>query len=133
MVKVINGKNVNIPDDEIENMIDMLGISQEEAIKTWMEDEGYEVNKAVEELTAKAKENRITATIHKANKGTREKTKRVRKEDPDKENLISWLADFLKDNVSVENLEITNVGKLIEFSYLDNDYKLDLIKKRTKK
>ena len=46
---------------------------------------------------------------------------------------MDWIANFLKDNVSVENLEITNKGKLIEFEYLGNKYKLDLVKRRPAK
>ena len=127
-VKVGN-KEVNINDKEIDKLVDTLGISVDEAIQTILEDNGYEVNEEVERLTKQAKDNKITATIHGAQK-VRTKREVVRKEDPDKENLVDWIANFLKNNVSVENLEITNKGKLIEFEYLGNKYKLDLVKRR---
>lgn len=130
-VKVGN-KEVNINDKEIDKLVDTLGISVGEAIQTILEDNGYEVNEEVERLTKQAKDNKITATIHGAQK-VRTKREVVRKEDPDKENLVAWIANFLKDNVSVENLEITNKGKLIEFEYLGNKYKLDLVKRRPAK
>lgn len=130
-VKVGN-KEVNINDKEIDKLVDTLGISVDEAIQTILEDNGYEVNEEVERLTKQAKDNKITATIHGAQK-IRTKREVVRKEDPDKENLVAWIANFLKDNVSVENLEITNKGKLIEFEYLGNKYKLDLVKRRPAK
>lgn len=130
-VKVGN-KEVNINDKEIDKLVDTLGISVDEAIQTILEDNGYEVNEEVERLTKQAKDNKITATIHRAQK-VRTKREVVRKEDPDKENLVDWIANFLKDNVSVENLEITNKGKLIEFEYLGNKYKLDLVKRRPAK
>ena len=130
-VKVGN-KEVNINDKEIDKLVDTLGISVDEAIQTILEDNGYEVNEEVERLTKQAKDNKITATIHGAQK-VRTKREVVRKEDPDKENLVDWIAIFLKDNVSVENLEITNKGKLIEFEYLGNKYKLDLVKRRPAK
>lgn len=130
-VKVGN-KEVNINDKEIDKLVDTLGISVDEAIQTILEDNGYEVNEEVERLTKQAKDNKITATIHGAQK-VRTKREVVRKEDPDKENLVAWIANFLKDNVSVENLEITNKGKLIEFEYLGNKYKLDLVKRRPAK
>ena len=130
-VKVGN-KEVNINDKEIDKLVDTLGISVDEAIQTILEDNGYEVNEEVERLTKQAKDNKITATIHGAQK-IRTKREVVRKEDPDKENLVDWIANFLKDNVSVENLEITNKGKLIEFEYLGNKYKLDLVKRRPAK
>lgn len=130
-VKVGN-KEVNINDKEIDKLVDTLRISVDEAIQTILEDNGYEVNEEVERLTKQAKDNKITATIHGAQK-VRTKREVVRKEDPDKENLVAWIANFLKDNVSVENLEITNKGKLIEFEYLGNKYKLDLVKRRPAK
>lgn len=130
-VKVGN-KEVNINDKEIDKLVDTLEISVDEAIQTILEDNGYEVNEEVERLTKQAKDNKITATIHGAQK-VRTKREVVRKEDPDKENLVDWIANFLKDNVSVENLEITNKGKLIEFEYLGNKYKLDLVKRRPAK
>lgn len=130
-VKVGN-KEVNINDKEIDKLVNTLGISVDEAIQTILEDNGYEVNEEVERLTKQAKDNKITATIHGAQK-VRTKREVVRKEDPDKENLVDWIANFLKDNVSVENLEITNKGKLIEFEYLGNKYKLDLVKRRPAK
>lgn len=130
-VKVGN-KEVNINDKEIDKLVDTLGISVDEAIQTILEDNGYEVNEEVERLTKQAKDNKITATIHGAQK-VRTKREVVRKEDPDKENLVAWIANFLKDNISVENLEITNKGKLIEFEYLGNKYKLDLVKRRPAK
>lgn len=130
-VKVGN-KEVNINDKEIDKLVDTLEISVDEAIQTILEDNGYEVNEEVERLTKQAKDNKITATIHGAQK-VRTKREVVRKEDPDKENLVAWIANFLKDNVSVENLEITNKGKLIEFEYLGNKYKLDLVKRRPAK
>lgn len=130
-VKVGN-KEVNINDKEIDKLVDTLGISVDKAIQTILEDNGYEVNEEVERLTKQAKDNKITATIHGAQK-VRTKREVVRKEDPDKENLVDWIANFLKDNVSVENLEITNKGKLIEFEYLGNKYKLDLVKRRPAK
>lgn len=130
-VKVGN-KEVNINDKEIDKLVDTFGISVGEAIQTILEDNGYEVNEEVERLTKQAKDNKITATIHGAQK-VRTKREVVRKEDPDKENLVAWIANFLKDNVSVENLEITNKGKLIEFEYLGNKYKLDLVKRRPAK
>lgn len=132
MIVKVNDKDIKINDKEIEKLVDTLGISQEEAIQVWLEDNDYEVNEEVEKLTKQAKDNKITATIHGAQK-VRTKREVTRKEDPDKENLIEWIANFLESNVSVENLEVTNKGKLIEFEYLGNKYKLDLVKRRPAK
>ena len=62
--KLENGKTVDIKDEELDNLCEKLDISLNDAIQLWLEDNGYEVNEEVEELTKKAKENRVTATVH---------------------------------------------------------------------
>ena len=66
----LNGKNINIPDADIERSMKSLELTKEEAIQVWLEDEGYLENEEQEELERKAKENRITATIHHRNDST---------------------------------------------------------------
>ncbi len=124
-----NGKNVRIPDAEIEKNMKLLGISHDEAIQMWLEDEGYLENEVVEELTAKAKENKISHEA-KADK-PRKSVKRERKPDEEKENLIEILYNCLKD--SGFDAEITNKAKIIEFKVGEQSYKLDLIRKRQPK
>ncbi len=124
-----NGKNIRIPDSEINKNMKLLNLSQDEAIQMWLEDEGYLENEVVEELTAKAKENKISHEA-KSNK-PRKNTKRERKPDEEKENLIKILSDCLK-NAGFE-AEIVNKSKIIEFNVGDNHYKLDLIKQRPPK
>ncbi len=36
-----NGKTINIPDAELEKSMKLLGLSKEEAIEMYLEDEGY--------------------------------------------------------------------------------------------
>lgn len=130
MIVNVNGKDINVNEKEVNKLVEVLGISEEEAIQTWLEDNDYEVNEEVMELTKKAKENKITATIHGAQK-VRVKKEVVRKEDPDKEWLIEQLADTLgKLGISYE---VTNIGKIIEFEYNNNSYKIDLVKRRPAK
>lgn len=130
MIIKIKDKDINISDKEIDKLVDTLGISVEEAIQIWLEDNDYEVNEEVERLTKQAKDNKITATIHGAQK-VRTKREVVRKEDPDKEWLIQQLADTLgKLGISYE---VTNIGKIIEFEYNNNNYKIDLVKRRPAK
>lgn len=129
-----NGKQVKIPDSEIANNMKVLELTKEEAIQMWLEDEGYEENEEQEQLTQKAKENKITATIHDAQSDTAQKKGRKkgeRKEDPDKEMIISELSGFLGN--LVENVQVLNVGKLISFSFNGENYELDLKKKRKPK
>lgn len=125
----LNGKAIRIPDTEIEKSMKVLGISRDEAIQLWLEDEGYIENAEVEELTAKAKENKVS---HEAKADKPRKTvKKERKPDEEKENLIEILANCLK-NAGFE-VEITNKSKIIEFNVSGNHYKLDLIKQRPPK
>ena len=125
----LNGKSIRIPDAEIEKSMKLLKLSKDEAIQMWLEDEGYLENEVVEELTKKAKENKINHEA-KADK-PRKAVKRERKPDEEKENLIEMLADCLK-NAGFDT-KITNKSKIIEFNVGENHYKLDLIKQRPPK
>ena len=128
----LNGKNIRIPDAEIDKNSRLLGITREEAIQMYLEDEGYVENEQtayVEELTKKAKEAKIS---HDAkSEKPRKQVKRERKPDEEKENLIEILANAL----IAEGFEakVTNKSKIIEFNVGDNHYKLDLIKQRPPK
>lgn len=110
----LNEKEINIPDDVIDNYVDTLELSIDEAIQMFLEEEGYLENQEVERLTKQAKDNRITATIHKA-KADKPKAKKEieRKADPVKEDIIQILAKSLEGTAT--NINITNIGKIIEF------------------
>ena len=128
-----NGKNIRIPDADIERSMKTLDLTKEEAIQVWLEDEGYLENEEQEELCKKAKENRITATIHEASAINKKKTQRerVRKENPTKEMVIAEIAKILP-NFS-ENVQVLNIGKLISFTIGENTYEIDLKQKRKPK
>lgn len=129
MVYNFKGKNITIPDSEIQICIKNLGITKDEAIKMFLEDNGYLENEEVEQLTKKAKENKAVQHKAKAEKGEKKEVKRERKPDEEKEMLIQFLFEALKKY----NPTIANRTKLIEFSVNGNEYKLDLIKKRKEK
>lgn len=130
MIYELNGKNIRIPDEEIKKNMQILEISQDEAIQMYLEDEGYLENEIVKELTRKAKENGTAKVKAKSDK-VRKPVKRERKPDEEKEKIIEILQNALKNAGIVA--EITNKSKIIEFSIENNHYKLDLIKKRPKK
>lgn len=130
----LDGKNINIPDADIERSMKSLDLTKEEAIQVWLEDEGYLENEEQEELEKKAKKNRITATIHQASaKPAYKKTQKERthKENPTKEMVIREIAAVLPK--FAEDIEILNVGKLIAFRIGDENYEIDLKQKRKKK
>lgn len=128
-----NGKNIRIPDADIERSMKTLDLTKEEAIQVWLEDEGYLENEEQEELCKKAKENRITATIHEASAINKKKTQRerVRKENPTKEMVIAEIAKILPN--FAENVQVLNIGKLISFTIGENTYEIDLKQKRKPK
>ena len=126
MLYNFNGKNIRIPDATIENNMKVLEISKDEAIQMWLEDEGYLENAEVEELTAKAKDNKINHEA-KADK-PRKKTERVRKVDEEKKHLLNLLISAIDGNIK----EIKNEAEF-SFSYNENEYSVKLIKHRPPK
>lgn len=132
-----NGKVKRIPMAEINKLMQFLQLSKDEAIQVYLEDEGDLINEEQEALEAKAKENRITATIHqaKAKPEYKEKTQseRVKKDDKVKENIITQLAQTLEGIAGVDKIEIVNNTKLITFSIGEENFKLDLIRHGARK
>lgn len=131
--KTKGGKVVNIPDDEIRKQMRLLGLTQSEAVQMWLEDEGIEHNPEQEALEQKAKENRITATIHQARAEVKQKTQRERVIKPDeaKETIIAEIAGLL-NRLGCENVEMVNKTKLITFDMGTDSFKIDLTRKNKK-
>lgn len=143
---VINGKVVDITLESgkvvkamtsyLENMCNILDMDMDEAVLTWLEDEGYLENEEQEELCAAAKENKSLAA---ARKGTRdsakEKKKVVRtvKENPTKEMIISEIFKCIEAIEGATNVVVENKTKIILFKLEDKEFKIDLIEKRKKK
>ena len=128
----VNNKVVKIPQKEIDNLMKTLELTEQEAIKTWLDDNDYTTNEQVEELTKKAKANgttKIGARVNVENK----KVERERKANPTKALIIDQLWQKLAEIEHISNLKIENKEKLITFSLNGNDYKLDLVQKRAKK
>lgn len=133
MTTNVNGKNIRINEQEVKKISKGLDITFNEAVQVWLEDEGYLENAEQEQLNTKAKENRITATIHQAKALSPKKTQRERvlKDDPTKENLIKCIKAVLEEK-GCEKVEIVNKTKLISFTLGGETFKLDLIRQRNK-
>jgi hypothetical protein len=128
-----SGKKVRIPKEEIERNMKLPNVkTEEDAIWIWLEDEGIIDNEEQNALDQKAKENRITATIHQARAEPKARKKVERKADEIKDNLIEQLAEYL-GTIGFENVAITKIGKLVEFDLKGEHYKLDLIRQRKPK
>ena len=132
MKYIVGKKEINIPEKEIEKLVNSLDISEDEAIQTWLFDNDYIENEEEAVLTKKAKDNRITATIHEAKDITKTRAKRnvERKEDVDKEMIIAAVANMLQ-GMGIKG-KVTNKSKIVEFEYNGNEYKIDLIRRRKK-
>jgi len=127
-----NGKQINIPDEEIKKSMEILELSEEEAIQMYLEDEGYIKNEEVERLTKKAKENKTDKIVVRS-KTENARTERAPKENPVKEQIITDLHKFLLENAELSRVNITNKTKTIDF-YVNNRYfSLNLTEHREKK
>ena len=131
-----NGKVVKAMTSYLENMVKTLDIDMDEAVLTWLEDEGYLVNEEQEELCASAKEyTSLAAARQGIRDGAKEKKKVVRtvKENPVKEEIILNLVEKLNSIEKVSEIVIENKSKIITFKVGDREFKLDLIEKRKPK
>ena len=127
-----NGKSLNIPDAELEKSMKLLGLTKEEAIEMWLEDEGYLDNEEQSELCDKAKKNKITATIHAASgeKKKQSKPKTVKVSDEKVKLFNEILENLYRYN---ENVEVLKENKLIQVKIDEKTFKIDLIEQRPPK
>ena len=125
------GKVVNVPNKAIANLQAQLKISRSEAVELWLFDEGYTENAEVDELTAKAKENKVKKGA-KAEVKQKTQRERVVKEDKVKEAIIQAVAELLP-SLNAENVVVEKKGKLITFEVGADKFKFDLIRQRPPK
>lgn len=136
-----NKRIINIPDKDIERLQNSLSISKDEAIQLWLVDEEYTTDETVEELSEKAKKNRITATIHQAkatNSQKKERKPREKKENPLKKAIINAICEGIEANVEKLNADIvhfvvTNDEKYINLTVNDLEFTINLVQHRQKK
>ena len=135
-IEMENGKKYMVATNYIDRSMKNLDIDMEEAVLTWLEDEGYLLNEDQEDLCIAAKENGSLAEIRKGNRdAAKEKKKVVRtvKVNPDKEMLIAEIAKCIGAVDGVSDLNVENKSKLITFKLNNEDFKIDLVQKRKKK
>lgn len=123
-----NGKAINIPNAEIEKSMKNLGLSKEEAIEMYLEDEGYLDNAEQNELDSKAKAVKVNVGARADSKPRKPREPKV---DEVKEDLVKNLAEYL-ENVA-DNVVIVNKSKIIQFNLGEDTYKIDLIRQRKPK
>lgn len=124
-------RTINIP-DEVLTQGRKERLSVKETIERYLSDEGYVVDPTVEALTAKAKAN----GVNNAGRVQGEKKKRkapVRKPDETKRALIQALFEFVEAYAGTDNVEVTNIERMIAFSIGEDKYEITLSKKRKPK
>lgn len=122
-----NGKEINIPDKDISNLMASLDISKDEAIDTWLDDHDYIDNAEAEEMTKKAKQLRR----YEKSDNERKKTVRERKVDAEKGGLLT----AIKTAVEAFGGAVSSVKNEAEFSFTfnGNSYTVKLVKHRPPK
>ena len=124
-------KTVNIPDDVL-TQGRKEGLSVKDTIDRYLSDEGYIVDPTVAALTEKAKANKVNgAGRQKGEKKSRKAP--VRKPDETKRMLVKALENCISTLGMTENVEVTNIERMIAFSIGDDKYEITLSKKRKPK
>ena len=128
-----NGKNVNIPDEEIKKSMKALDLTKEDAIQMWLEDNDYEVNEEQAELDAKAKKVKIDHGASAMDKTkSKEKKPRPKVASDEKKELFDEIFSNLED-VYKQNAQIVKENKLITVKIGEKVFKIDIIEQRPKK
>lgn len=128
-----NGKEVNIPDKEIEKSMKSLELSKEDAINLWLEDNDYQVNEEQNELDEKAKKVKINHQASAVDKTqTKEKKPRVVKISDEKQKLFNEIYHNLIE-IYGGQVEIVKENKLLTVKINEKTFKLDLIEQRPPK
>jgi hypothetical protein len=122
-------------DKRVEELVNLLGCSIFEAEQIIADDKKIDKGQEVDFGLTKEQEKQALkyANVKEHKKPAVYKfDKRERKADTTKEGVIEQISQFLIEN-GYENVEITNKSKLIAFRIADDDYELNLIRKRKKK
>lgn len=128
-----NGKEVNIPDKEIEHYMKSLELTREDAIDLWLEDNDYQENEEQNELDEKAKKVKIDHGASAVDKTQpKEKKPRVVKISDEKHELFCEILSNLQD-VYGNSVEIVKENKLLTVKIAEKVFKIDIIEQRPKK
>lgn len=131
MVYNFNGRNLTIPDTEIQSAMDNLDLTREEAIQMWLEDNEYLENEEQAELQAKASKVKIDHGASADVTEKKAKAPRTVKVSDEKVALFDVLVGNLMENY--ENVDILKENKLIQVEIGGKVFKIDLIEQRPKK
>ena len=127
-------KTINIPDATIKEYEKCFELSTEEAIKMYLEEEGYLDNAELDELEEKAEKNKVSVRGEAKSKTERKKTSKpkVVKVSDTKKELFSKISQFLSETFG-ENAEVLKENKLIQVKIGEDMFKIDIIQQRKPK
>ena len=131
MKYTVNGKSVNIPNEELEKNMKALEITREEAIQLWLEDNGFEENEEQNALDEKAKKVKVNHGAGDSGKGKNSKPRTVVVSDEKKtlfEDIFGNLAEIYGENAKIEK-----ENKLIIVKIGEKTFKIDVIEQRKPK
>lgn len=129
-----NGKNYNVPDEEIDRLMDNLDISISEACETYLADKEIIESEEEKELTKKATKNRVLSTIHQAKGEKKERKAREKKENPLKKEIIQAIFSGIINNINTDGeVVVTNDEKYIDFNVDGREFTVNLVEHRPKK
>jgi predicted RNA-binding protein Jag len=126
----VNGKNVNVPEEFIERTMKSLDVDRAEAVRIFLDDEGFTTNDEIVAMSAKAK---AAGSGLKATGEKKERKAPVRKPDEVKRAIIAALAEFIETTDGAENVNVTNIERMIAFSIGSDNFEVTLTKKRPAK
>lgn len=134
MVYKYNGKDYNIPDEVIDNMMEKLDCSLAEACEGYLFDHDLIESKEEKEITEKVKKSGISRTIHSAKGEKKERKPREKKENPLKKEIIQAIFTGIAENINVDGeILITNDEKYIDFNVNGREFTINLVEHRKKK
>lgn len=131
-----NGKFVNIPEKDIEYLMNKYKLTKDWAIYAWLVDEEYITDPTVEKLEKKAKENKISRDA-RAIKPKTERKAREKKENPLKKEIIEIIFTVLQNKLieheDFSYINVTNKEKYVDFAIGNRTFTINLIEHRGKK
>ncbi len=127
-------KTYDVPDKDIDSIMEKTDISISEACEMWLFDHDKIGNEEVEQLTKTATKNRVTATIHDAKKDKKDRKPKEKKENPVKKAIIDTIYKAIAENlVEKDKIHVTNTEKYIDFTIDDREFTINLVEHRKKK
>ncbi len=125
-----NGKFVNIPEKDIEYLMNKYKLTKDWAIYAWLVDEEYITDPTVEKLEKKAKENKISRDA-RAIKPKTERKAREKKENPLKKEIISIIYKALFTELNdIHSILVPNDEKYIDLTIGDRNFTINLVEHR---